>query len=73
MLARTLYEDSRLALHIHWLGAGALTSTMLGMGTRRAHPIQRRFFLTAIDYLAAAGEPISPANPGGVAPVQDSG
>ena len=63
MLARTLYEDDTIALHVHWLGVGALTSTMFGVGTRRAHPIQRHFFMAAIDSLQAAGQPISPANP----------
>lgn len=63
MLARTLYEDERIALHIHWLGMGALTATMAGVGTRRAHPVQKQFFLAAVNSMAASGQPISPANP----------
>lgn len=63
MFARVLYVDDRLALHLNWLGMGALEVVYRDGRRRRAHPSQKGAFLALVDAFAALGQPISPANP----------
>jgi hypothetical protein len=63
MFSRVLYIDESVALELKWLGLGALQVQYRNGGVRRAHPVQKQYFLAVVKEFEAAGQPVNPANP----------
>jgi hypothetical protein len=63
MFSRVLYADENVSLQLNWFGFGALLSVNKYGGVRRAHPIQKTFFLNATEALQKLGVSIEPGNP----------
>lgn len=60
VLYRVIYKDADFALVLNWLGLGALISIHRTGFRRRAHALQKTFFLRTVEAVQALGEPIQP-------------